>query len=252
MASVIQNIREKYAKCAVVAIALALLGFILTDYFQAKSRMNGGPTTIGVVNGKKIDVRDFQTRLAGAEDQAKASVEQTGQEYDESQRHNTNEQLWNQDVERIIMNDEFDKAGIEVGGKELTDFLYQNPPDELRQRFSDQQGNFDVAALQNQINTMKRSNDANVREQLNMFLDDLEYRKKAEKYNAILAQTVYYPKWYVEKQNSETALMATFSYVSYPYTNISDSSLTVTDKEIEDYVEKHKEQYKQQESRSIA
>ena len=34
--SVIQSIREKYAKWAVVAIALALLGFILTDYFQAK------------------------------------------------------------------------------------------------------------------------------------------------------------------------------------------------------------------------
>src|SRR6185436_11185281 len=122
--SVIQSIRERYAKWAVVAIALALLGFILTDYFQAKSRMNGGPTTIGVVNGKQIDYRDFQTRLEGAEAQEKNRLEQNGQNYDDVQRHNTNEALWNRDVEKIYMTSEFDKAGIEVGSKELTEYFY--------------------------------------------------------------------------------------------------------------------------------
>jgi hypothetical protein len=54
--SIIQDIRDKYAKLTVVLIALALVGFILTDYFSGKSRgMLGGPSsTIGVVNGTKI------------------------------------------------------------------------------------------------------------------------------------------------------------------------------------------------------
>src|SRR6185503_3169275 len=173
--SVIQSIRERYAKWAVVAIALALLGFILTDYFQAKSRMNGGPTTIGLVNGKKIDYRDFQTRLEGAEAQERARAEQMGQDYDESQRHNTNEGLWNRDVEKIIMTEEFEKAGINVGGKELTEYLYTNPPQDLRQNFTDQQGNFDVAAMQNAINQMRRSSKQEDRDRLNMYLADLEY-----------------------------------------------------------------------------
>jgi peptidyl-prolyl cis-trans isomerase D len=250
--SVIQSIREKYAKWAVVAIALALLGFILTDYFQAQSRMGGGPTTIGVINGEKIDYRDFQARLESAETQAKATAEQMGNDYGDAERHNTNEALWNQDVERIIMDAEFKKAGIDVGGKELTDFLYQNPPEDLKQRFTDQQGVFDAAGLQSQINQMKRSSDPNVRDQLNMFLADLEYRKKTEKYNSILRGTVYYPKWYVEKQNAEAAQLAKVSYVSSPYTNIPDSGITITDKEIEDYVNTHKEMFKQEESRSIA
>ena len=46
--------------------------------------------------------------------------------------------------------------------------------------------------------------------------------------------------------------MAKVSYVKHPYTNIPDSAVTVTDKEIEDYVNQHKELYKQEESRSIA
>lgn len=250
--SVIQDIREKYAKWAVVAIALALLGFILTDYFQAQSRMGGGPTTIGVINGKKIDYRDFQTRLEAAENQAKNNAEQMGQEFSDAERHNTNEALWNRDVEKIIMNAEFAKAGIDIGGKELTDYLYQNPPADLRQRFTDAQGNFDAGQLQNMINQLRRSSNPVERDQLNAYLTDLEYGRKYEKYSAILNNAVYYPKWFVEKQNGESALMAKVSYTSYAYANIPDSTVTVTDKEIEEYVSKHKETYKQEESRNIA
>ncbi len=250
--SVIQSIREKYAKWAVVAIALALLGFILTDYFQAQSRMGGGQTTIGVVNGKKIDYRDFQMRLEGAEAQERARAEQMGQEYSEAQRHNTNEALWDRDVEKIIMNSEFKKAGIEVGSKEFTDYFYKNPPADLRQSFTDQMGNLDVAGLQNWMNQTKRSSNVADRDRLNMYLADYEYELKKQKYNAVLQNSVYYPKWYVEKQNADAALMAKVSYIRHPYTNISDSAVSVTDKEIEDYVSKHKELYKQEESRSIA
>ena len=250
--SVIQSIREKYAKWAVVAIALALLGFILTDYFQAQSRMGGGQTTIGVVNGKKIDYRDFQLRLEGEEAQQKARMEQMGQEYDDVQRHNTNESLWNRDVEKILMNAEFKRAGIEVGAKEFTDYFYKNPPPDLRQNFTDQMGNLDLAGLQNWINTTKRSNNQADRDRLNMYLAEYEYELRKLKYTTVLQNTVYYPKWYVEKQNADAALMAKVSYVKHPYTNIPDSAVTVTDKEIEDYVNQHKELYKQEESRSIA
>ena len=250
--SVIQSIREKYAKWAVVAIALALLGFILTDYFQAQSRMGGGQTTIGVVNGKKIDYRDFQMRLEGEEAQQKARMEQMGQEYDDVQRHNTNESLWNRDVEKILMNAEFKRAGIEVGAKEFTDYFYKNPPPDLRQNFTDQMGNLDLAGLQNWINTTKRSNNQADRDRLNMYLAEYEYELRKLKYTTVLQNAVYYPKWYVEKQNADAALMAKVSYVKHPYTNIPDSAVTVTDKEIEDYVNQHKELYKQEESRSIA
>ena len=250
--SVIQSIREKYAKWAVVAIALALLGFILTDYFQAKSRMGGGPTTVGVINGKKIDFRDFQSRLDGAEAQEKNKYDQMGREYSEADKHNTNEGLWNRDIEKIVMSSEFDKAGIEVGGKELTDYLYTNPPQDLRQSFTDQQGNFDLAGLQNMINQMKRSTKQEDRDKLNSYLADLEYTRRSEKYNAVLIHSVYYPKWYVEKQNAGAALQAKVSYIQHPYTKISDSTIKITDKEIEEYVNTHKEQYKQEESRSIA
>jgi peptidyl-prolyl cis-trans isomerase D len=56
----------------------------------------------------------------------------------------------------------------------------------------------------------------------------------------------------VEKQNADASGLAKISYVTYPYSNIADSTIKISDKEIEDYVSKNKEQYKQTESRSIS
>ncbi|HEX6849682.1 MAG TPA: peptidylprolyl isomerase [Chitinophagaceae bacterium] len=252
--SVIQSIREKYAKWAVVAIALALLGFILTDYFQAQNRMGpGNSTTLGSVNGKKIDYISFETKLKARDEQQEAAAQQQQQEYTEAQKRQTAEALWNQEVEEIIMTSQFRKAGIDVGRKEFNDFLFgQNPPQDLRQRFSDQQGNYDGAAAQNAINQLRRSPNQVERDQLDAYLASLEYSRKLEKYNSILTNAVYYPKWYVEKQNAEAAAMAKVSFVSYPYSKIVDSTINITDKEIEEHVAKNKAQFKQTESRSIA
>jgi len=252
--SVIQSIREKYAKWAVIAIALALLGFILTDYFQAKNRMGpGNSTTLGSVNGKKIDWANFETRLKTMNDQAQAQAQQQGREFTDADSHQNNERLWNQDVEEIIMTSEFNKLGIDVGKKEFNDWLFgQDPPADLKQRFSDQQGNYDGAAAQNAINQMRRSTVKGEKEQLDDYLASLEYSRKLDKYNSLLTSSVYYPKWYVEKQNAEAAGLAKVSYVSYPYSKVSDSTIKISDKEIEEFENKNKDQFKQEDARSIA
>ncbi|NBX11990.1 MAG: hypothetical protein EBR19_07290, partial [Chitinophagaceae bacterium] len=62
--SIIQDIREKYAKLTVVLVALALLGFILTDYFTGKSRMSGNTaTSVGSVNGSSISFEEFNKKV---------------------------------------------------------------------------------------------------------------------------------------------------------------------------------------------
>lgn len=252
--SVIQNIREKYAKWAVVAIALALLGFILTDYFTAKNRSFGGESdNVGSVNGVKINYFNYESRLNAMEERAQEEARQQGREFTEEERYTNNEQLWNNQVEQIIMSEEYDKVGIAVGKKEFNDWLFgNNPPEDLRSRFSDQQGNYDGAAAQNAVNQLKRSTNQADKDQLDIFLTSLEYSRKAEKYNSLLSNAIYYPKWFVEKQNEEAALLAKAAYVKQPYTKISDSTVTISDAEIEEYVSKHKDQFKQEPSRSIA
>ncbi len=253
--SVIQSIREKYAKWAVVAIALALLGFILTDYFQAKERMGpGDSSTLGTVNGKKIDWVSFESKLKSINEDAQRNAASQGRQISEAELQNNNEQLWNNQVEQIIMEPEFKKIGIDVGKREFNDWLFgPNPPQEMRRIFSDPQtGNYDGAAVQAQFNNIKRTGEPAQKDQLDDFLGALEYNKKLQKLNALLTSSVYYPKWFIEKQNAESAGLAKVSYVRYLYSKIPDSTIKVSDKEIEDYVNKYKSLYKQEEARSIS
>lgn len=248
--SIIQKIREKYAKWAVVAIALALVGFILTDYLSTQGKTSSaGETVLGKINGVEVDFISFETKVKAQEEQMAAQ----GQEVGESGRQGILEGIWDQEIGQVIMNEEFDKLSLEIGKKEINDILFgANPPQDLKQRFSNEQGQYDAASAQSAINQMKKSTKKGEKEQLNNYIISLEQNRKMEKYNALLINSIYQPKWRIEKQNTENSLVAKISYVSYPYAKIADSTIKIYDEEINDYVEKNKDQYKQEESRSIA
>src|SRR6478672_5099866 len=136
--SVIQSIRDRYARIAVIAIAVALLGFILMDAFTGRSRLFGGGqnTTIGTVNGQDIEYADFARKVKAQEDQA----QQQGYQMTDATRQQVIESVWNGEVDQAILKDEFDELGLTVGKKELNEVLFgANPPQDLKQAFTDPQ-----------------------------------------------------------------------------------------------------------------
>ena len=68
--SIIQDIRDKYARISVIAIALALIGFILTDYVRGRDRGRGAgrSNSIGTVNGHTIGKDEFAKSVDQSED----------------------------------------------------------------------------------------------------------------------------------------------------------------------------------------
>jgi peptidyl-prolyl cis-trans isomerase D len=69
---------------------------------------------------------------------------------------------------------------------------------------------------------------------------------------ALLANTAYVPKWMIEKINADNSQLAAVSYVNTPYFIIPDSAAKISDAEIQEYIDKHRDAFKQEESRSIA
>ena len=131
--SIIQDIRDKYAKLTVVLIALALVGFILTDYFSGQARAGGGgaSSTIGMVNGQKINFDEFNPKVTQMEENMKAQ----GYPQNASLTQQAMEQAWAQEINRLLLTDEYKKLGIEVGKKELGDILYgANAPQDIKQQ----------------------------------------------------------------------------------------------------------------------
>ncbi|HEY1870744.1 MAG TPA: SurA N-terminal domain-containing protein, partial [Chitinophagaceae bacterium] len=245
--SIIQTIRDKYARFAVIAVAVALIGFILIDYISGRGRSlftSGNSTTIGKVNGKSIDEIEFDKKVQAEEQNA----QQQGGNLGEEGRQRIISGLWKQEVDQLLLKEEFNKLGLSVGKKEFADMLYTDPSPLARQAFGDPQtGEYDPNRVRQIISTIQRSKDKNLadnKERLNNLLDAMEQERLTEKYTALVAGSIHYSKWILEQQNKDNSLVAKISYVNIPTTLVSDSAkeLTVTDKEISDYIDKHKDQ----------
>ena len=99
---------------------------------------------------------------------------------------------------------------------------------------------------------MLKRGTAEQKAQFNNYLNQLEFIRQVEKYNALFSNSINFPRWFVEKQNADNSQLGKISMVREFYTSIADSTVKISDKEIEDYISKHKDDYKQEESRSIA
>ncbi|MEM7514921.1 MAG: SurA N-terminal domain-containing protein, partial [Bacteroidota bacterium] len=108
--SILSRIRNNMG-LVVVVIAIATLGFILTDFLTGATRGPQGPRPVGEIAGRTITAADFEERYQ-AELQRYPSLP-------ESQRGFIMDQVWNQMVSEILYEKEFEKHGIEISGDEV-------------------------------------------------------------------------------------------------------------------------------------
>jgi hypothetical protein len=124
--SIIQQIRERYAAVSIAVIALSLIGFILMDALSSRTSLFGGnKTTVGTVNGEKIDYVKFSTSV----EQMEANYRNQGMQVDDNMRQQIIDMMWNNEIDETLLNKEYEKLGLTFSGNDLNEALYgQNPP----------------------------------------------------------------------------------------------------------------------------
>jgi peptidyl-prolyl cis-trans isomerase D len=256
--SVIQSIQEKYAKLMAIIIAIALITFVVMLAFENGGSLFGGgrnSTTVGKVNGRTIEYTAFVKKV----DQQEQYMAQQGYGSGPMLQQEAVNAAWNQEIEQLIQTDELDKLGMKVGSKEMGDLLYgQNPPDDLKKQFTDPAtGLYNGQMAKQQIDQVLKNKKGNAeqlaaREQLISYINYLQNNRLSEKYKALLNNSVNVPKWLVEKEIADKSQMATIAMVRENFSAINDSTIKITDKEIEEFISKNKDDYKQTENRSIS
>lgn len=238
--SVIQSIRDKGAWIMFGIIALALIAFILQDGLGRNRGTTS--TTVGVVNGVKIDKADFESKL-------EMYSKNSGQS-----RENINPQLWNQEVETILMQEEYDKLGLSVSKKELMDFFVSpQSPLARSQGFLNEAGQIDPSRVQQYLNEAKKSKNPDEVQQAVGLVDQSTKQILSTKYQNMIQQSIYVPTWLIEKQKAENAAIASINYVFVPYSTIVDSTIKVSDDEVMAYVRKHPKVFeKEKETRTFS
>lgn len=242
--SVIQSIRDKGAWIIFGIIALALIAFILQDGVgRGRGSAFSAASVVGKVNGDKVLRGDFEEKLQ-LQERMYAGQGATREQLVAS--------VWNQEVEQLILQQQYDKLGLQVTPKELGDILY-GPNSPLRQEFTDPQtGEFMVNNAKQAIAQLKKSTNADQLKAINAaYIEPAIMQALRSKYQNLLIQGTYIPKWMVNKLEADNNALASFSYVYVPYP-MSDSSVKVSDDEINAYINKHSKDFKKpEETRNI-
>jgi peptidyl-prolyl cis-trans isomerase D len=258
--SIIQKIRDKAAWLVFGLIAVSLIGFLLMDARSIGGRAAASTSgTIGQVNGEKLEYADFQKQVSEREDQYKSQ----GYPVNDMLSQNIREEVWKQFEENAVLITEYQKLGIDVSDKELNDMLVgPNAVQEIKRAFTDPNtGMFDAQQAASRINQLRtiykanRKSDQNYAMAQNFFeqaLPQFVKLRQREKYISLLAQSSYVPKWMIEKTNADNSQIASVNFVKIPYQTIADSTIKISDAEIQSYLDDHKNQFAQEESRTIS
>ncbi|MGN6603123.1 MAG: peptidylprolyl isomerase [Ginsengibacter sp.] len=243
--SIIQTIREKGAVIVIALIAISLISFILMDSMSSRRGGslfgNNNTTTVGVVNGQKININTFNDRVK--------EVEQQYGNAGSSQNNQIMESVWNQMVGEKVVEDQFDKLGITFTPEEMSSIMFSDQaPPQLKQAFTDKQtGEYDIAQAQQWWAQIKKDQNEQQRNAvISQIIDPMRLNALYSKYTSMIAGSMYQPKWLLKEKSQEKNQFAKISYVAIPYTVVSDSSVKVTDADIESYLNEHKNEFKQE------
>jgi peptidyl-prolyl cis-trans isomerase D len=245
---IIQQIREKGTAIIIAVIAISLIGFILMDANLGSNRMNsGGNGDIGSINGQPVSNSEFAAKV-------KQMEEQYGGRVSGSQLYQIRQTAWDQLTAEKIFTAEFEKLGISYSPQELTATMFSDDaPQTLKQAFSDPAtGKYDIAKAQQWWQTAKKSKGEQRDAIVSQVIEPMKLQSLFTKYNGLIAAGGYYPNWLREKENNERNTFATLSLVNIPYTVIADSTVKVSDEDINKYVSARKTLYKQEGGRLIS
>jgi peptidyl-prolyl cis-trans isomerase D len=249
--AVIGKIRNQ-AGLIIGLIGLSLVAFILGDLLKSNSSfLQGSGTDVAVIAGEKISIQEFEQSVQQMTDTYKqnSNVETVDQATSDMLR----EQAWNQLLREKIMNREFDKMNITVSPEELFQMTTgKDPHPSVKQAFTDPKtGRFDPANVIKFLKEKDKDPSGKTNERWIAFEKAIMMERISQKYNSLVKQGLYVTTAQAKEDYIEKGRMAKMQYVLLNYASIPDSTIKLSDSELNAYYKEHEQEHKQEASRKI-
>ncbi len=237
----LEKIRSKSVLLLVI-IGVGLLAFILGDFFTSGRTLFGSGTTVAKVDGKSIEIHDFQNRVQ----QASQQIQQSGQKVDGAVLQ---QQVLSQMVQETLFNNEAERLGLTVTDAELTDALVGSGSQYVDMFVQQQYGLSSAAQLLDVVNNPSKYNlDAATAAQFQTLWKSLENQMAQsllqQKFTNLFVGTLQANDLDAKALYTESANNKNVAFVSKSYASLADDDYPVTDEDIRAEWAKHKELYR--------
>ena len=235
--AVLGQIRQR-SVFLILVIGMALFAFVISGVFDGNSAAGSPSDPIAVVNDEEIELT-FYRQL----------VENTERNYNISTMQAVNS-VWDQLVRATIFRQEFERLGIDAGKQQIEMILMQNQTIVQDPRFQNETGFFDFGIFTDYINQMRVENpqaydnwklqEENI---VGMAKENIYYDliKSSTGFTELEGKNAYHI------QNDKVNL----KFVRMPYEELPDSLFKISDADIKQYINKTKENYETEMSRSV-
>jgi peptidyl-prolyl cis-trans isomerase D len=249
--SVLQTLREKAGPLVAGFIGLSLLIFIVSDFFgnnNTQRRRAKKYYELATINNESISYQEFEAKVQEMADIAKM---RSNSGLTEEQNASLREQVWQQMLMDKIYGKTIKKVGLAVTPAEVKDLVFGNNPHPIvKTMFTNPQtGAFDKSYMANFFKATEQD-DATKKYWL-FFENQIISDRLNSKLLNLMAKGVYVTKAQAEFESKISGQNVSFSFTSRNYASVSDSSIKVTNAEIEKYYENHKNSFKRSASRDM-
>jgi peptidyl-prolyl cis-trans isomerase D len=249
--SALQFLREKAGVLVAGVIGLSLFLFVVSDFFgrgRGQRLKQKKYYEIGRISGEYVSYQDYELRLQNLQEIYKLSGRAN---IDEASTETMREQTWQQMVREKILDSQYKKLGIGVSTEEVDELVLGNKPHQIvQQLFTDQTtGVFNKSFL---VNFLKQTEvDETAKKYWLFFENEIVNDRMNTKYNNLVSKGLFVTSKQAEFEKLLSGNTVDFSYVLKNYALISDSSVKISESDIQAYYAKHKQIYKRTALRDV-
>jgi peptidyl-prolyl cis-trans isomerase D len=248
----LEKIRNRAGIGITIFIGLALAAFVLGDAVQSGSSiMRGNEQVVAEIAGKSVDFKEFQQKIDDLSNIYKMNSGSTS--LDQKTSDQIREQTWMSLVRNMTMKEIYANHGIDVTPNELFDLVQgENPHAIIQSLFRDQKtGAINRPALI-QFLKYQQSNATGPERNYWLFVENQIVEERSfTKYNNLLIKGIYTTTEEAKNSLEGKNKKVNIDFVGKPYSSISDSTIKVTQGEVDKYYAANKEKYKQEANRDI-
>ena len=233
-----------------ILVALPLLLFIIdpSQIIQTVQSVSS-KYDVGKINGKSVSYTDFQQQV---DKYSRINEMLTGtSSTSEQQQKQVRDAVWQRLIDENLFIKNANAAGIYVGKEELKDLVSgENISPVVASLFVDANGNFSSESLTGFLQSVE-DGDENSKAIWNYLQEAVITNQYYNKYNTLFANSNIENAIQVNRTIADNNTTADVDFVMVPFTYATDTTVVVSDKEINDFYNSHKRFFEQKASRDI-
>ncbi|MEH0007381.1 MAG: SurA N-terminal domain-containing protein [Flavobacteriales bacterium] len=234
------NIRKR-SGLLIAIIGVALLAFLLTDLIRKGSIFRGSVDTAATINGQKIPIRDFDTRV-------KQNAYALKQRNPNATTMDAVSETWQQMKRQVLIDQQAEKLGLTVGEDQEWEALTANPY--IRQQpFLQTDGQFDPDKFTAWLARAK-NRETSVYNRILLFGERVKDQALIDGYFNLIKDGIYTSAAEAEISYHLENDKVDMTYVQIPFEQVK-GEITITDDAIQTYIKEHKNRFGRPATRAI-